>query len=66
LPDAENGEEKLEEEKIVGKMGKTVAAPAIPKPKVNALPSGSSSLSDLPDIQDPTSLASSTKSTREK
>jgi hypothetical protein len=31
-PDAENSKEKFEEEK----MGKTVAAPATPKPKVNA------------------------------
>lgn len=40
MPDAENSKEKLEEEKIVGKMGKAVAAPAIPKPKVNAPPVG--------------------------
>jgi hypothetical protein len=31
--DAENRKEKFEEEKIVGKKGKTVAAPATPKPK---------------------------------
>jgi hypothetical protein len=52
-PDAENSKEKFEEEKIVGKEGKTVAAPATPKPKVNAPPSGSSSLSSLSDIEDP-------------
>lgn len=47
-------------------MGKTVTAPATPKPKVNAPPSGSSSLSSLSDIEDPPSLASPTKSTPEK
>jgi len=48
-PDAENSKEKFEEEKIVGKKGKTVAAPATSKLKVNGPPLGSSSLSDLSD-----------------
>jgi hypothetical protein len=59
---------KFEEEKIVGKIEKAAATPQIPRAKVNAPPSGpsSSSLSDFPDIEAPTPLASSTKSTREK
>jgi hypothetical protein len=40
LSDTENSMEKFEEEKIVGKIEKAAATPQIPRPKVNAPPSG--------------------------
>jgi UV DNA damage endonuclease len=60
-PDAEGSTDKVEVEKVTAKKGRE-ATPATPKPKAKAPPS-ESSLSHLSDVQEPPSLAPSTKST---